>query len=330
MPDLKITMLGPRAVGKTTLLTAMYDRFEGTIGRTNLQLTPDDLSAALLAEKLDQLKRLLVNPKVAGGIDATPKLEDPAQLPVFKFGLGKKASSPSLNLHFHDYPGGYMEATSAPTQREYVSALLRESHVVVIAIDAPPLMEKNGYYNERFNRPSQIKAMFAGAYQNLDSRRLVLFAPVKCEKYMVTPEGTQNLTRRIKESYATTLDFFRNEKIQPHVAAVITPVQTVGGVVFSQLQEIADADPHFMYRKTGFNAQYIPRDSEQPLRYLLSFLLKLHYDNRSTGFWGWLRWAFGLDEHLLTAAREFAKECKRSDGFEVVQGSELLLSSTGG
>lgn len=65
------------------------------------------------------------------------------------------------------------------------------------------------------------------------------------------------------------------------------------------------------------------------MRYLLSFLLKLHYDNQSTGLWGWLRWFFDLDEHLMTAAQEFAKGCKRSDGFEVVQGAEMLLSSTG-
>jgi hypothetical protein len=328
MSDLKITMLGPRGVGKTTLLTAMYDRFEATIGQTNLQLTPDAESAALLSEKLEQLKRLLVNPKVSGGIEATAAPADAWALPVFKFGLGKKAGQPSLYLQFHDYPGGYITTAASPEQRAYVASLLRDSNVVVIAIDAPPLMEKSGLYDETFNRPSQIKAMFANAYQNLDSRRLVLFAPVKCEKYTATPDSARTLTQRVKESYAHTFEFFNNEKLRSQVAAVITPVQTVGGVIFSQLQE-TDGNPHFLYRKTSFNAQYSPLNSEQPLRYLLSFLLKLHYDNQGAGFWGWLRWIFGLDEHLVEAAREFAKGCKKSDGFEVVQGTELLLSSTG-
>jgi hypothetical protein len=328
MVDLKITMLGPRGVGKTTLLTAMYDRFEATIGQTNLQLTPDSETAALLAERLAELKTLLVNTKVTGGIEGTPKLDDPSAHPSFKFGLGKKAKVPSLNLRFHDYPGGYIESSASARQREYVADLLRDSHVVVIAIDTPPMMEKNGFYDETFNRPSQIKAMFANAYQNLSSRRLVLFAPVKCEKYAATSDGARKLAQRVRESYAQTLDFLNNDELRPHVATVITPVQTVGGVVFSQLQETGGG-PHFLYRKTSFNALYSPRDSEQPLRYLLSFLLKLHYDKRGEGFWGWLRLFFDIDEHLVTAAKEFAKGCKRSDGFEVVQGAELLLSSTG-
>jgi len=44
MHELQVTMLGPSGVGKTTLLTAMYDQFEKTVGATNLQLTPDDES----------------------------------------------------------------------------------------------------------------------------------------------------------------------------------------------------------------------------------------------------------------------------------------------
>lgn len=328
MVDLKITMLGPRGVGKTTLLTAMYDRFEATIGQTNLQLTPDSETAALLAERLAELKTLLVNTKVTGGIEGTPKLDDPSAHPIFKFGLGKKTKAPSLNLRFHDYPGGYIESSASPRQREYVADLLSDSHVVVIAIDTPPMMEKNGFYDETFNRPSQIKAIFANTYQNLSSRRLVLFAPVKCETYTATPDGARKLTQRVRESYTQTFDFFNNEELRPHIAAVITPVQTVGGVIFSQLQETGGS-PHFLYRKTSFNAHYSPRDSEQPLRYLLSFLLKLHYDKQSAGLWGLLRWLFELDEHLMTAAREFAKGCKRNDGFEIVQGAELLLSSTG-
>ncbi|MFM6402355.1 MAG: hypothetical protein ACKPFF_37225, partial [Planktothrix sp.] len=57
--EIKITMLGARAVGKTSLLTAMYDQFENTIGQTNLQLIPDLKSNAILQEKLGALKSLV-------------------------------------------------------------------------------------------------------------------------------------------------------------------------------------------------------------------------------------------------------------------------------
>lgn len=52
MHEVKITMLGPSGVGKTTLLTAMYEQFESNIGKTNLQLTPDEESSAILQETL--------------------------------------------------------------------------------------------------------------------------------------------------------------------------------------------------------------------------------------------------------------------------------------
>lgn len=41
MQELKITMLGPSGIGKTSLLTAMWDQFTDTIGLKTLQLIPD-------------------------------------------------------------------------------------------------------------------------------------------------------------------------------------------------------------------------------------------------------------------------------------------------
>jgi hypothetical protein len=82
--ELKITMLGHRGVGKTSILTAMYEQFESTIGETGLQLTPDAESSALLSKRLGELKALLNDFEAAGGLEGT---EEPQS---FKFGLGFK------------------------------------------------------------------------------------------------------------------------------------------------------------------------------------------------------------------------------------------------
>ncbi|MDF5715157.1 MAG: hypothetical protein PUP93_15055 [Rhizonema sp. NSF051] len=92
--ELKIAMLGARGVGKTSLLTAMYEQFEETIGQTNLQLTPDLESSALLQERLGQLKSLLDHYEAKGGMDGR---SDPRS---FVFDLGNKGAKPSLRLHF--------------------------------------------------------------------------------------------------------------------------------------------------------------------------------------------------------------------------------------
>ena len=56
--ELNITMLGASGVGKTTLLTSMYEQFEATSRQANLHLKPDIETAAILERYLAQLKSL--------------------------------------------------------------------------------------------------------------------------------------------------------------------------------------------------------------------------------------------------------------------------------
>lgn len=92
MQELQITMLGPRGVGKTTLLTAMYEQFESNIGSTNLQFTPDEDSSAILQDHLVNLKSLLDVFEARGrmGIQGTEAMAGPDSLRSFIFYLGKK------------------------------------------------------------------------------------------------------------------------------------------------------------------------------------------------------------------------------------------------
>ncbi|MGB5714320.1 MAG: hypothetical protein WBM44_25840, partial [Waterburya sp.] len=91
MQELKITMLGASGVGKTTLLTAMYEQFESNIGNTNLQLTPDDESAAILQDRLIELKSLVdvFEARDRMGLKRTEAMAGPESLRSFTFGLGK-------------------------------------------------------------------------------------------------------------------------------------------------------------------------------------------------------------------------------------------------
>jgi hypothetical protein len=329
MQELQITMLGPSGVGKTTLLTAMYEQFESNIGSTDLQLTPDDESSAILQDNLVDLKSLLdvFEPRGRMGIQGTEAISGPDSLRSFTFGLGRKGEKPSLQLRFRDYPGGYLGSQASKEEREFVRTLLRESVAVLIAIDAPALMEDpKGILNEKVNRPQQIKDLFNAAYQDLDSPRLVIFAPVKCEKYIKDEKQSKELIERVKKSYENLIQFFDSEKVSPQIASVITPVQTVGSVIFSRVEYDQYNNPHFYFRKTRHDAQYSPKDSEQPLRYLLRFLLRLHFDSRSKswGIFNFVRDWFSLDAYLRTAVKQFANSCKTGEGFVVLKGEQWL------
>ncbi|NET04415.1 MAG: hypothetical protein F6K16_06710 [Symploca sp. SIO2B6] len=317
MNELKITMLGPSGVGKTSLLTAMYEQFESNIGRTNLQLTPDLESSALLQERLAQLQNLPESFETKGWMASTENYRS------FLFELGKKGAMPSLRLHFQDYPGEWHESKSSREDKERIDNFVTESAAVLIAIDTPALMEKQGHWHAQINRPQQITNLFQRVYRELDSPRLVILAPVRCEKYLQTEASTSKLLQQIEDGYGKLLELFSSQSLLPKVAVVVTPVQTVGSVVFSRIEE-HEGKALFIFRKTSHDAQYNPIDSEQPLRYLLRFLLRLHLDQRQWKFFNFLRRWLDLDKELKAAVYEFAKGCKVTEGFELLQGETWL------
>jgi len=141
-------------------------------------------------------------------------------------------------------------------------------------------------------------------------------------------ESPNALLDRIQEKYEPLLNFLAHPSLASNVVVAITPVQTLGNVHFSRI-EVQNVNgkyqPHFYYRKTAF--KYEPRDSEQPLRYLLQFLLKIHLKKRS-----WLsktiRSVLGKlfeDAAFRSAVQEFAQFCKTTEGFAVLQDKEGWL-----
>lgn len=324
MQELQVTMLGARGVGKTTLLTAIYEQFEKNIGSTNLELTPNEESAAKLQDCLIKLKSTLDHKST---VDVKQKLKGDNSIRSFLFGLGKKGKKPSLQIRFQDYPGGYHESSTSSEDKNRVKELLGNSVAVLIAIDAPALMEEKGKLHEQINRPQQITSFFKSAYQELNSPRLVIFAPVKCEKYLKDENSAQELLNKVKEGYSGLINYFDSEEVTPWMVSVVTPVQTLGNVVFSRIEYRDEGDqkyPCFYFRKVRPDAQYDPKDSEQPLRYLLRFILRLHLEQRKIPLFNFLRDLFNADKHLKIAIEQFARECKSSGQFTILKGEQWL------
>ncbi len=309
LPVLNVAMLGPGGVGKTSLLAAMYDQFDNV--SQDLQLLADEESKARLDVRLKELKNLVdySSIKVRDGVSGTQ--EDYS----FRFELGQTGTTPALEINFRDYPGSWLERANSIDK---VKGFIRESAAVLIPIDAPILIEREGKYHEEFNQPTQLNDLFKTIYKDLDSPRLVILAPVKCEKYM---KNHPELFRKVREGYQKMLNQFASEKLLPKVAVVIAPVQTVGSVVFSRIEEV-DNQPIFYFRKPQPSDPYQPKNTEVPLRYLLRFLLKLHLDNRRASVLTRIQDALGKNTGLQNAVSRFAEP--RADEAEIVQGIELL------
>lgn len=321
MRDLKIAMFGPKYVGKTSLLTAMYQQLENRSRRNNVQITPDTNTARILGKRLAELKSLSDDFEARAGVQTTEAAAGPDSVRSFLFDLGKKGTKPSLQLHFQDYPGGFILSEDNDEQK-FVQKLLAESTAVLIAIDAPSIMEVKGRWHHYKNRPLEITTWFKNVYQDIKSPRLIILAPVKCETYMENSKSANELLERVKSEYAILLDLFSSEALQHKVAVVVTPVQTVGNVFFSRI-DVINGKPHFFFSKREHDAEYNPIDTDQPLKYLLRFVLKLHMQQQ-WGIFNFIRNWLKLDDDFKKVVREFAKDCKTTDGFEVIQGKEWL------
>lgn len=311
MKELHITMLGPRGVGKTSLLASMYDRFDDTASNIGLKLTPDLESSAIFQKRLAELKNQAQTFDATGGISGT------AEAQQFTFGLGKRGSQSSLQLVFHDYPGGYLDDRSKLAE---VAHYIENSHVIMLAIDTPAMMEQGGRWHQQVNRIRQITDFFGHAMQGIKSRKLVLFVPIKCESYVQTEEHCISLRHAVKRNYNSLLSDLAF--LSDRIAVAITPVQTLGNVRF-QLIEIKNDYPHFQFHQV--HPKYAPRDVDQPLRYALSFVLHEYLMQRSI-----LRVVadvlFQFDRDFLNALQTLGEGRKEGlRGYEILQG-KLFLS----
>lgn len=317
---LKVTMLGPSGVGKTSMLAAMYDQFD-TISQ-DLQLQADQETESILDKRLQDLKSMVGDSiKSEEGLAGTA-VDDPI---FHRFQLGEIGAKPVLKIQFQDYPGGWIDTKNKDEDEDKdkikkVKTLIRESAAIVVPIDAARLMEKDGKYHNKYNKPDRINDLLKTVYENLDFPRLVILAPVKCEKYM--QDDPSKLFKRVKEGYTEVLNRLNSEKLLPKVAVVITPVQTVGNIIFSRIEENEDDQPMFCYRRCSPDESYQPKDTEIPLKVLLSFLVKLHLDKKQNFWQNRILSIFSKNASLRNAVSRFSYGI--GDKMQIVQGNHLL------
>lgn len=348
MENFKVVMLGPRGVGKTTLLAATWERFTaGLFEQTRLNLRPGEDTGDQLEERLEELRTL---PGEVKDRTLTLDMVDREGIMAtiapnyYDFTLGAGEEDPEIELEFFDYPGEWI-TKQGRTVRENV----REAHAVMIAIDTPAMMEsisRDGWdwLHAQHNKPSRI-AEALRVYRTSKTPRLVLFVPVRCEAYLGSLDESKELALRVKDSYAEAFRVL--ESNAGNIAVVITPVQTIGTLQFYDIQaksdpqnEASNSDYTFVFHKKRATDNYRPQDTEQPLAYLMRFMLHQLITGRQaavkedvTGEWGpdsivggFLAWVVNAfsDWDFKNAAQSFANKTREDPPFEIVQGRSLL------
>lgn len=174
-----------------------------------------------------------------------------------------------------------------------------------------------------------LLACMAEEGQGDASERLILFVPIKCEKYLESPEERYRLHKAVKKAFEKTLLLTSNPLYRDRLAMALLPVQTVGGAKFRRFKIAADGRiEREVYRK-DLNSKFSPKNVDQPMRYLMSFLLEQFAQNKKNGSWYDKFLSFIFREGDLKEVAEYIRSDIKSDndleaGFEIFCGRNLI------
>ncbi len=339
---MRVCMMGARGVGKTSVLTSMFSNLNKASENENLQLLTADnpesginLTENELLNKLAELKEMY-NCTDPDGLITSGGIEASAEVRSYDFSFGIKGKRPCIHLQVKDFPGEYI--SSRPDE---VGRYIDESNAVIIAIDSVYLMECSGMYNDTVNRPSEITSFFKSTFANLDEDKLVLLVPLKCEKYFAE-NRTDELLDAVENCYKELIDFFGSSRLKSKVACAVTPILTTGTVVFKKFKTDDGGNVIMLknrpvpakayYSLLTPDAVYSPEYCEQPLYYLLSFIVKLYSRSKNSvqnkNFLQKLAALFKLFPDDPTLLLEISKAAKRKitegNGYKIIQGSAVM------
>lgn len=317
---ISVSVLGVAGAGKTSSIVAMLDHLKKDFfENTDLSFAIDSLSGRLI---MDQKARL-VSSLEKGAMESKDGIKPTREVTKYYLNLGKKgAESPlPMAIEFVDYPGNWLNNGNSDDLSQ-VKEFVANSKVLIIPIDAACLMEMN-----EDAQPNIILDILTEAYANLTEPRMVILAPVKCEKYYDKDDTNPNkayhsLIMKIQERYENVLSFLTSKPVKKDISLVIIPIQTLGSCKLMYFSETDEGNkmPVFVVTQRGV---YVPKNTDQPFLYLLSFILKDQYEDKNAGFPGVVRRLFGSHNYLNTTSEELSQLCLTNEGIKVIQNSRI-------
>ena len=240
--------MGGRRAGKTSVLAGLVNTMVN--GDIKNLLAINDVTVLMpdqesLANKIERLKESV---KSLSGKTFLVDDSKTSSFTTHSLQFEIPGTSNNMTIEFKDANGEFYESRAsydthggAPISKEQIIDAVKEADVYVIAIDTPYLMEAVNPGNELCDESINM------AYNHVDDihsyltyiddkdgadAKLVLFVPIKCEKWVHRGEADK-VTQRIKDVYKTVfkaLDNYKNLQVD------IIPVETVGAIEFKEHQ----------------------------------------------------------------------------------------------
>ena len=241
-------MMGGRRAGKTSVLAGLVNTMIN--GDIKNLLAINDVTVLMPdQESLDnKIERLKESVKSLSGKTFLVDDSKTSSFTTHSLQFEIPGTSNNMTIEFKDANGEFYESRAsydthggAPISKEQIIDAVKEADVYVIAIDTPYLMEAVNPGNELCDESINM------AYNHVDDihsyltyiddkdgadAKLVLFVPIKCEKWVHRGEADK-VTQRIKDVYKAVfkaLDDYKNLQVD------IIPVETVGAIEFKEHQ----------------------------------------------------------------------------------------------
>jgi hypothetical protein len=265
----KISMVGPSRVGKTSLITSILDNTQELLRGMPVSLNP----AGRQTEKRIHDHRNEMRGSINAGEFNPGGLGGTQEPFYFEFDLG--VGEHVIRMGFLDFPGGWLNERAEQHEEAWHECRnwFRESQALIVPTDASVLMEwtlkKHKSAVPTLLAISEVEhvAIEWAKARNSDgqSPAVLVIAPVKCEAYFDDNGGRSNrsneLFSTVQQTYRQVIDAVKAEfnRGSSQLQIVYAPVDTFGCVEFMKAHWREDEAPGGF----EFSADYRLRDNEQ-------------------------------------------------------------------
>ncbi len=312
--ELCFTALGPSGAGKTTLLACMHKNFEELLPGSFYPADGKTFSTLNTAYKTLEAEANSPSIEFEVGVEGTSDLR--------QYAFTIKGKNANLPVRFFDFPGGWMNPydENQAENHEQVINIVQQSMVILVAINTPYIMEFDGRYKD-YAGVDEIQHVIKTSLINSDSNKLIIFVPIKCERYTSTSADSKQMRDKIKEVFNETLKLSKNPVYKDRLAIALLPVHTVGNARFSRFSIRDEEVTQEVYLKNR-SIKFSPKDADQPLRFAMSFLLNEFAKGQKNSL---LKSLFSSNTDLLEMGDFIRSEMKvDSNDFEIICGRELI------
>lgn len=378
--DIKVLMLGASRVGKTSILASLSSELfrQRAIKNSNLEFEV----------KGDGYENIAAAQRLMEGYFSSDRPVDPAQpdgpkcTRLSKFVLNDnpgdreidfslllktKKSKGTYTIGFTDIPGEWVNRCRGGLDsgdKKTLENLVSSADVIIITVDSVLMMEENGINAKSGNKIDNVDYLMREFCKGNSGNayKMVLFAPVKCEKYyhrhveyvknpkLFDEDPMELLIGQIKKQYSSLFDYLTKSDQKMFFNVAVLPVLTLGNIEFKIFKPNENAgdrsakDMLFGYytskeadpTEAALIPKYDPQFCEQPLVYILLFeLAKIKKLKEQRGkFWNgldWLRRIFtrlAQDKDLLAEADNIRKNIAVLDYVSDVVWEPILITKS--